>query len=366
MFLSQQILGKITVSSVWSNVWPYLVALLLFALLISIHELGHFLVAKWCGIQVNEFAIGFGPKLLSRKKGETLYSLRLLPIGGYCAMEGESEKSGDAHAYCNQPKWKRLLVCLAGGFNNLVLGFFLLLLLLVLSGRFGTTTVAWFAENASSHQAGLEIGDQILELDGRSVFCVSDISYMLMNSEDDTVQMRVRRDGQEVTLNAVKFGMQELDGHRYIDLDFKVYGREVSLRNTGYLLKEAALETVSVARLVWITLLDMIRGRYGLNELMGPVGTISTVGQAAREDLSSLVYIMALITVNLGICNLLPLPALDGGRVAILIAESILRREIPEKYEALIHAVGLVLLLMLMLVISGNDILRLIRGRMLL
>ena len=325
------------------------------------------MVAKWVGIRVNEFAIGFGPKLFSFQKGETKYSLRLLPIGGFCSMEGEDENSSDERAYCNQSVWKRLLVCLAGAFNNIMLGFLLVTLLLTLSGRFGTTTVARFEEKATSNQGnGLQLEDKILEINDRKIFCVSDISYMLMNALGDSVSMTVERDGEKVELDSVKFKTEEIQGHNYISIDFKVQGEDVSFRNVFLVIKEAALETLSIARLVWMTLLDLLSGRYGLNEIMGPVGTISTVGQAAKAALSSLVYIMAMITVNLGVFNLLPIPALDGGRCLILLISGIIRKEIPAKYEAIIHGIGMILLLLFMAIVAGNDILRLIRGRMLL
>jgi len=365
-FLQQILLSikALTASEIWGNVWPYLLALLLFALLVSIHEFGHFFVAKLCGIKVNEFALGFGPKLFSFGKKETKYSLRLIPFGGFCAMEGEDEESADGRAYCNKPVYKRIAVCAAGAINNLILGFLLFVLLLCLSGAFGTTVVANFNEGATSClEGGLEVEDKIKEIDGRKIFCHRDISYMLINSEDTVVDITVERDGEEIELKNVSFPSQEIDGKRYISLDFKVYGVKVSWGNALQVLKVAALETFSAARLVWMTLIDMIGGRYGLNEMMGPVGTISAVGEAAKANLSSLVYMMAIITVNLGVFNLIPFPALDGGRILLLAVEGVTRKKIPEKYESWIHAAGLILLLLLMLVVGANDIKRLITGR---
>lgn len=363
----QQLLASIkalTASEIWGSVWPYLLALLLFALLVSIHEFGHFFVAKLCGIKVNEFALGFGPKLFSFGKKETKYSLRLIPFGGFCAMEGEDEESTDGRAYCNKPVYKRIAVCAAGAINNLILGFLLFVLLLCLSGAFGTTVVANFNEGATSClEGGLQAEDKIKEIDGRKIFCHRDISYMLINSEDTVVDITVERDGKEIELKDVSFPSQEIEGKRYISLDFKVYGVKVSWGNALQVIRVAALETFSAARLVWMTLIDMIGGRYGLNEMMGPVGTISAVGEAAKANLSSLVYMMAIITVNLGIFNLIPFPALDGGRILLLAVEGVTRKKIPEKYESWIHAAGLMLLLLLMLVVGANDIKRLITGR---
>ena len=353
----------LSLSSVWQTAWPIAVAILLFGVVIFLHELGHFLFAKWFGVQVNEFALGFGPTLFKFVKGETTYSLRLLPFGGFCAMEGEDEESENQRAFSKKSVWKRMVIVVAGAVNNLILGLVLVGVLLGIDGAYGTRQIAYFADGAMSQSTGLQEGDEILKIDGRGIYCATDISYMLMNSRDASVDMVVRRDGVATPLEGVSFRTEEIEGHSMIELDFKVVGQRVSLTRPFAFVKEAVLETVSMGRLVWMSLFDMLTGRYGLNEIMGPVGIIVETGTAISMGLESVLYLMALLTVNLGIMNLLPIPAVDGGRLCFLLVEAIRRKPVPQKYEAWIHAAGLILLLLFSVFILGNDIVRLIQGR---
>ncbi len=353
---------SLSIASVWQTVWPILVAILLFGVVIFIHECGHFFFAKLFGVKVNEFAIGFGPTLFKFGKGETTYSLRLLPFGGFCSMEGEDEESDNAGAFSKKPVWKRLVIVVAGAMNNLLLGLILVGVLLAMSGSYGTREVTYFTEDSMSASTGLQLGDEILKIDGRSIYCATDISYMLMNSRDASVDMVVRRDGVKTELDNVTFRTQEVEGHNIIELDFKVVGKRVTITQPFAFIKEAFLETVSLGRLVWMSLFDIVTGRYGLNEIMGPVGIINETGKAITMGIENALYILALLTVNLGIMNLLPIPAVDGGRVVFLIIEGIRRKPVPAKYEGWVHGIGLILLLLLSVLIMGNDILRLIRG----
>lgn len=357
--------------SVWNAVWPIAVALLLFGLVVVVHELGHFLFAKLFKVKVNEFSVGFGPAVFKTQKGDTLYALRAVPFGGYCAMEGEDRDSGDENAFAKKNVWKRMIIVAAGAFNNIVLGLLFVGIMLGIQGRFYTTTVRGFYEGAQSYQSGLRTGDKILSVDGRRVYCASDLSYMLMSSEDDTLEMTVEREGQKTALSNVKFDTEELEGKTYISLDFAVTSDEMSITNPLTFAADALKETVSVARVVWMSLLDLIGGKYGLNEISGPVGVVSAVGETVSGVASSaqpimaldtIFYLLAIITVNLGIMNLLPLPALDGGRLVFLIIEAIRRKPIPQKYEGWIHAAGFAVLMVFIVVITGNDILKLVRG----
>ena len=210
-----------------NNVWPYLVAILVFLVVIIIHEFGHFIVAKLNGVRVNEFAVGFGPKIFSKKKGETAYSLRLVPFGGFCAMEGEDEASDDPRAFSNKKAWRRLLVVAAGAIFNLVLGFALCIGFVAGNDLYATTKVADFDKTAVSNQYGLQVGDTIVEANGRSVYTFNDLSYIFGTSEDGVMDFVVERDDQKITLNDVKFAMKEYeDGNQYISLDFYVYGEK--------------------------------------------------------------------------------------------------------------------------------------------
>ncbi len=357
--------------------------------LIMIHEFGHFIAAKAMGVRVNEFAIGMGPKLLKFGKGETLYTVRAFPIGGFCAMEGEDEGAETPQAmggnggrelppdpsrsFVNKKVWRRVVIVAAGAVMNLILGYVLLLGYYGFlqqpnsaEGKvlFGTTTIAALGKDAPSYQSGLRPGDTIRSVNGRRVLMDSDLYVEMQNDPDGVLQMVVGRetaDGtQDVTLDAVKFE-QRVDketGRTYLVKDFILLGVE---RNLGNTFVQAAKQEVSVATIVWRSLVDMIRGRYGLNDLSGPVGTVDIIADAVGsantlEGLQTLVFLMVMITVNLGVFNLLPLPALDGGRLVFLLWEGITRKPVPSKYEGIVHLVGIALLLLLMLVITYSDI----------
>ncbi len=371
-----------------------LLALLVLDLLVLIHEFGHFIVAKLCGVKVNEFAIGMGPKLLKWGKGETLYTVRLLPIGGFCAMEGEDaeaptpsalggnadreESAVDTHrSFAHKKVWQRILIVVAGAVMNLVLGYALLVLHNGVLEQptanreqvlFATNTVAALDEDSLAYQTGLRPEDTIVEVNGRRILMDMDLTVEMQNDADGVFQMVVRRemDGkpQKVTLDKVTFELKtdEETGRRYLVYDFSLYGQPRTFLST---ITYSAKQEVSVATLVWRSLVDIVRGNYGLNDLSGPVGTVDVIADAVGDAVGgsdplagwrSLVMLMVMITVNLGVFNLLPLPALDGGRLIFLVWEGITRKPVPAKFESLIHFVGIVLLLLLMLLITYSDI----------
>lgn len=343
----------IKIISFLSNVWPYAVAVLMFLLLIFIHEFGHFLAAKSVGVRVNEFAIGFGPKLLKWKKGETLYSINLVPFGGYCAMEGEDEKSEDNRAFCNKKAWQRAIVIAAGAIFNLLLGFIIIGVTLIPGDRFTTTTVSQFAENAVSEQHGLKTGDRIIEVDGRKIFTTYDLSYTFTGVQDGALDMVVVRDGKKVTLNDVKFATEEIEGIDYVSVDFYVEGKEKTVLS---FITQTVKTTLSYVRVVWFSLIDLLTGKYGLSAVSGPVGVTAAIGSAVKQNILNLFPMLALITVNLGLFNLLPLPALDGGRLLFILIELVFRKPVPEKYEGYVHTAGFILLILLMILIAAKDI----------
>ncbi len=342
-----------------NNVWPYLVAVLLFLVLIIIHEFGHFIMAKLNGVKVNEFAVGFGPKLFKWGKGETQYSVNLIPLGGYCAMEGEDEESGNERAFCNKKAWRRFIIVAAGAVFNILLGVILVSLSLIPSQRFSTTTVAKFDDNAVSVQSGLREGDKIVEVDGRRILTTYDLSYAFTGIEDGTVDLKVERNGEKTELRDVKFATENIDGINYISVDFYVYGEE---KTFGSFIKQTLLQTASYMRVVWFSLVDLIGGKFGLNAISGPVGVTAAIGSVAKQNIMNIIPIMALITINLGIFNLLPIPALDGGRLVFIIYEMIFKRPVPQKREALVHTVGIVILFAFMIFITFKDIWKLITG----
>ncbi len=359
-----------------------LAAILVFGIIILVHELGHFIAAKLMGVKVNEFAIGMGPKLIKFGKKETIYSLRAFPIGGFCAMEGEDSESEDPRSFGSKKVWRRILIVIAGVVMNLLLGFILLVIMfgfLIVPNKdgevsFSSTTIAQFYENASSYKTGLRTGDQILSIDGKKTRTVFDLSSIMQTDEDGKMDIVVRRKivdkYKKVTLEDVTFEIKNdtESGRRYLIYDFVVKGIKRTPTTT---ITQAAKMEYSVATLIWRSLGDIVTGKYKLNELSGPVGTVDAIGDAVanvtqqediREGLYSLFLMVVLITVNVGIFNLLPLPALDGGRLIFLIFEGIFRRPVNPKYEGMVHAIGLVLLLLLMLVVTFSDITRLVSG----
>ena len=332
-----------------------LITILIFAVIIFIHECGHFAAAKLCKVRVNEFALGMGPTLFHFGKGETRYALRLFPIGGFVSMEGEDGGSGDPRAFCNQKVWKRILIVCAGAFMNLVLGFIVVLLMTIPSDRLPSMTVAQFYENASTEATGLQAGDEILRVNGRSIWVDSDLIYTLSTDEDGVVDIVVRRDGEKVELSDVAFTTQ--DGTLVID--FTVQGVPANLPNV---LSYSFRKTASIGRLVWIAVGQLITGQSSINELSGPIGTAQAIGQAVSVGLSTVMYLFAFITINVGIFNILPVPALDGGRLIFLLFELITRRRIKPEHEAYVHFAGFVLLILLIIFVSYHDIVNLIRG----
>jgi regulator of sigma E protease len=344
-----------------SKVLSIVFAIVIFELIIVIHEFGHFIMAKKNGVKVNEFAIGMGPAIFKRQKGETLYALRIFPIGGYCAMEGEDSESTDGRAFCNKSPLRKISIVVAGIVMNILLGFILTVINTSISGPITSTTVSSFYDNALSHQTGLEQGDKIVSVNGMRIFTATDISYQFQNDEDGVFDMVVKRDGKKVELENVKFVTESGSLH----IDFTV--KPIAL-NPLTVISESAKSTVTYSRLIYISLFDMIRGKYSLNDLSGPVGIVEQIddvidSQTSAEtgiDWYSLAQNMLMmggfISINIGLFNLLPLPALDGGRLIFLIVELIRRKPVNPEHEGMVHFVGLALLMLLMIVVTVSDI----------
>ena len=343
----------------WNNIWPYLVTIALFLMLIIIHEFGHFIAAKLLGVKVNEFAVGFGPKLFSKQGKETKYSVNLIPLGGYCAMEGEDEDSGDNRAFCNKKPWRRFIIVAMGAIFNLILGLVIVAITLAPQKAFNSTVVAEFKENAVSSESGLMVNDKITEVEGRKIFSTYDLSYAFTNVKDGKIDMTVIRDGKRVELKDVAFNSSEEDGISYLEVDFYVYGIK---KTVGSYIEQTFATAASYCAVVWRSLIDIIAGKYGISAISGPVGITAAIGSAAKVSLANLLPIMAIITINLGLFNLLPVPALDGGRLLFILIEMIFRKPVPQKYEAAVHAIGFAVLIAFMLLITAKDIWALITG----
>lgn len=338
-----------------------LISIFMFGILIFIHEFGHFITAKLCNIKVNEFAIGMGPTLLKKQKGETKYALRAFPIGGFVSMEGEDEESTDNRAFNNKSIPKRFLVLIAGAAMNILLGIIITFIIVCMQSRLATTEIAYFEENALTHQTGLEVGDTILKVDNANILSANDLIYSIMMDEDGVVNMLVRRNGEKVLLENVSFQVEPSEEHEGINniiFDFKVVGAE---KTVGTVLKSTAIESISTAKTIWRSLIDILRGRISVNELSGPIGVATTINTAINQGawLSSVLSIVAFISINLGIFNLLPFPALDGGRIVFLLIEAIRRKPIDRKYEGYVNFIGFALLMILMVFVLFKDIISL-------
>ena len=340
-----------------------LIAFLAFGLLIFVHELGHFVAAKMGGIQVNEFALGMGPKIVSFVRGETRYSLRLFPIGGYCAMEGADEDSDNPRAFGSVRLYKRVTAIAAGSAMNLVLGFILLVILSANANLIGTNQVNRFHENATSSQWLME-RDIITRIDGRRVRTANDVLHEFSRARDGVVDMEVIRDGERVRLTGVTFEMHEIDGISFLVRDFIFVGVPLTPLNV---ITNAANWTMSTIRMVWGSLIDLATGRFGFNQVSGPLGVTGVIGDAVaagletsvRDGILNLLYLVSVISVNLGVFNLLPFPALDGGRLIFLAIEGIRRKPAPAKLEYAVNTVGFILLIGLVIAVTVNDVFRL-------
>lgn len=336
-----------------------LLAILIFGVIIMIHELGHFLTAKAVGIRVPEFSIGMGPQLYHFTKGETKYTLRLFPIGGYVAMEGEGEESSDDRAFCNKKPWQKILVIAAGATMNLILGFLIMLGIVCSRPVVSSTQISYFDPSAVSSEQ-LQLGDEILKINDYKVHTANDLIYAFLDVGTDPVQITVRRDGEVITLEDVPFAYEEVEGQTIVQLDFKVAGKE---KTPLLVLKESWYMTTGVVKEVWVSFGKLITGQFQMNQLAGPVGVTQMIGEvASTRDYSSIFLMTAFITINIGVFNLLPLPALDGGRLMFLLLELLRGKPVQAKYEGYVHAAGLFLLMGLMLFVTFNDIIRLIKG----
>lgn len=342
-----------------STFFTIVISLLIFCFLILIHEFGHFIVAKVCKIKVNEFSIGMGPSLFKFKKGETLYSLRLFPIGGYCAMEGEDEDSNDKNAFNNKSVWKRMLVVVAGAFMNFLLGFVLIFTTVLSTPSevgFLSTTVDHFKEEAVS-DSYLQKGDKIVKINKQSIYNSKDIEFAFnRNIKGEPMDITVLRNGEKLVLKNVEFPKITIDSaHSMYYPDFKV---ERISKNFSNVFKQTIFQTRSYIAMVYGSLADLFTGKVGINDLTGPVGITTAIGSAVKSQnsLANLSFLITLITINLGIFNLLPFPALDGGKFVLLIIEGIRRKPINRKYEEYITIAGFVILFGLIIVVTFNDI----------
>lgn len=330
-------------------------AILIFGAIIFFHELGHFVAAKLAGVTVGEFSIGMGPAILKRKRAGTVYSIRMLPIGGYVMMEGEDADVDAPGSFSRKPVLHRIAILLAGSLSNIAMGYLILVVLTVMSGYVGTTVVAAFDEGSVSSSA-LSVGDRILRVNGHRVHTSNDITYEFLRDVDGLIDLTVERGGKALTL-PVQFQMEQVaEDVQAISIDFKVAA--VPAKPLDYLTYPVNWG-LSIVKQVWGALIDLLTGRYAVNQLSGPVGVVSAIGQASRMGISSLLMMAAFIAINIGVFNLIPIPILDGGKVVIALIEALMRRRINQKLLDGVMAISVGLMVLLMLYVTWNDVFRL-------
>ena len=453
---------EIKITSVLTTIALILIGVLLFELIIFIHEFGHFITAKKSGIKVNEFSLGMGPKIFSFGKGETKYSLRIFPIGGFCAMEGEDEESPEPRAFNNAKVWKRMIVIIAGAVMNIILGFVLMFVVVVQQDSYSSTEVQSFPATSFSSCTGLQSGDVIKEINGYGISTSMDFNYPISTAELKTVDgstleiykedcgnnlynmavslvqdknnklsdeqvskvnellskstneivkakskedaysiyenyykeinnacgiknykvekiveketrkrytadILVERNGEEKLLKNVQFFTYTTKDNSDPQVSIDFYVKPID-KTIGSVLSQTFKQTISTCKMIYASLGGLLTGKFGLKDMSGPIGIASAVTTVASESLASgfmsavnsIIYVMMIITVNLGLFNMLPFPALDGGRFVFLIIEAIRGKSVPRKVEAIVNGIGMGLLILLMILITANDIFKLI------
>ncbi|MBR7122073.1 MAG: site-2 protease family protein [Oscillospiraceae bacterium] len=348
-------------------------AILLFSFLIFIHELGHFVAAKLSGVQVNEFAMFMGPAIFKKQFGETLYSIRCIPIGGYCAMEGEDEASDNPRAFGSAKWWKRLIILVAGSFMNFIAGLLIMVIVFMPVKQLVTPVIEGFESYSTvSGEQGLQAGDRILEVDGEKIYVQSDFGMLLSLNQGDVHDLVVERNGSKVYLN--DFVMQRHEVKDEQGNTQMLYGMNFTQIDATFSdkVQYAWNNTINVIRSVRLSLQMLISGQAGIGDMTGPVGIVQIMSDTAQasdttlDAVLNMLYFGAFIAINLAVMNMLPIPALDGGRVVALLLttgiEAVTRKKINPKYEGYIHAAGMVLLLGLMAVIMFKDIFTIFKG----
>lgn len=337
-------------------------AILIFEFLILIHEFGHYITARIFKVGINEFSIGMGPKIISKtsKKTNIAYSLRALPIGGYVSMVGEDEENESEDSLNKKPVWQRFIIMAAGSVMNLLCGFILVGVLVgMLHDSLGNTTIAALTETAIENEAGLKVGDKIVSINGEKVHTSYDLQYTIFRDGTEDNKVKVVRDGKTIVLSGISFTEKVTEN----DSEVERYIFKVQREKFGFVtfFKHTFNRSFTTVEMVWESIIDLISGKYGIDQMSGPVGITNEIGKAAKNNDGglSLVSLSAIIALNLGVMNLLPFPALDGGRIVFLIIEGIRRKPLKREVEGYIHFAGMALLLLLMLIITFKDVIKL-------
>lgn len=323
-------------------------AIIVFCILIFVHELGHFSVAKAVGIKVHEFALGMGPQIFSFKKGETQYSLRAFPIGGYVKMEGEDEESNDERGFNNKPGWAKAFVIISGSAMNYFLAVIILIAILFSTG-FQSTTIQETVQGAPAMQAGILAGDTIIAVNGEETGTWNEIVTAISNTDGQNIAFKVDRNGTILSITSA-VTKEEGTGRTIVGI---IPTREKDALNS---IKYGFFSTFDISYQMVAYLGKLVTGQGSVNDLVGPVGIVSVVGDYAKMGFIYLAQLTALISLNLAIINMLPLPALDGGRLLFMVIEAVTRKKISDEIQGKIHFVGFMLLIFLMIVVTFKDV----------
>lgn len=348
-------------------------AILLFSVLIFVHELGHFVAAKLSGVQVNEFSMFMGPAIFQKQKGETLYTLRCIPIGGYCAMEGEDGDSDNPRSFQKAAWWKRLIILVAGSFMNFVIGVVIVAVVLFCQESYVAPEIGHVESwSTLSSENGLLPGDTLLELDGQKIRVYEDFKLKTLMLPDGEYDIKVLREGNEVLLEDVLMERQTVQDENGNTQE--LYGISFTAKeNTAASVPGRILPTaMNNVRMVIVSLKMLLTGQASVQDVGGPVLIVQMMSQSAKEAesaagaLVNMLYLGGFLAINLAVMNMLPIPALDGGRVLGLLlttaVEKVTKRKIDPKYEGYIHGIGMILLLVLMGLIMFKDVFTIIKG----
>jgi len=350
-----------------------IIPLLLLGVLIFVHELGHYLAARLFRTAIKEFAVGMGPRLffVKSKKTRIIYSLRAIPIGGALTMHGEDEESEVENAVSRKPVWQRFIILFSGSFMNMLLGFVIMAIFVSGANGFHSTKVNRFVEGYSISNTGetaenrLMEGDEILKINKKSINVYNDLLYAVLREGREPVNVTVERNGERIELKNIKFPTLSEKGITFGLLDFETQPYAKTFSSAAH---QAFFQSLATIDMLWGTLFDMFTGRYGMEAVSGPVGITQTIGEAAEkatksdEGFRGLLFLLALITMNLGVVNLLPLPALDGGRIVFLVIELFRGKPMKPEHEGYVHLAGFAILILFIIFVTYNDIMGLIVG----
>ena len=342
-----------------------LVPLFVLSVLIFVHELGHYLAARIFNTAIKEFAVGMGPKIFSFKKNKIEYAIRAIPMGGALTMHGEDEYSEIENAVNKKPVWQRFIIISAGSFMNLLFGFIIMAVIVSGANGFYSNKINRFASDAVSNTSGLMEGDEILKINEKKINIYHDLAYAIMREGAEPVNATIIRNGEKIVINKIKFPTVVEGGMKLGIIDFEPTIYE---KNFMTVMSQTFYQPLSTADMIWTSLFDLITGKYGIEAVEGPVGITQVIGNSAKEATESksggmgFLSLISMITINLGIVNLMPLPALDGGRIIFLIIEFVRRKPIKPEHEGYIHLAGFAMLILFMIFITYKDIMKLIVG----